>query len=177
MKLRKKQIELVIQCVGEGLETGEINKLAAKFKPPFKVTRQQVDYYRKTREVQLTKIKDASETSALKTGLSLKENRVKILHDLADLLCKDLFENNMMWLDQAKGIGSGPTWEKYEYQEFNAAEIAQLRAVLDDIAAEVGERVKKQEITGKDGGPIPFDLDSWKQEREKRLQSIKKLEE
>lgn len=177
MKLRKKQREYLVQLVAEGLETDEINKLAAKFKPPFKVTRQQVDHYRKTRGIKIDEIKDADETSALKVGLSLKENRVKLLHDMAELLRADLFDNGLLWTEQAKGLGSGPAFERYDYLEFNQAEVSQLRGILDDIAAEVGERINKSEITGKDGGPIPFDLDSWRKEREKRLQSVKKLEE
>lgn len=154
MKLNKKQRTQLLVWIAEGLETGEINKRAAKFKPPFQVTRQQVDHYRKTRDVKLDEIKAQDETSALKTGLSLKENRVKLLHDLAELLGKDIFEKNLLWLDQAKGIGSGENYERIDYQEFNTAEIAQLRGVLDDIASEVGERVKKQEVTGKDGKPL-----------------------
>jgi hypothetical protein len=177
MKLNKRQREQLLVWVAEGLDTGEINKRAAKFKPAFSVTRQQVDHYRKTRDVSIEEIKKKDETSALKTGLSLKENRVQLLHNLAELLRKDIFENNLIWLAQAKGLGSGKNFERYDYQEFNTAEIAQLRGILDDIAAEVGDRIKKSEITGKDGGPIPFDLDTWKAEREKRLQAVKKLEE
>lgn len=177
MKLNKKQREQLLTWIAEGLESGEINKRASKFKPAFEVTRQQVDHYRKTRDVSIEELKGQGETSALKTGLALKENRVKMLQDLADLLAADIFKGGLLWTESAKGIGSGPTWERYEYKEFNAAEVRELRATLEDIAAEVGDRIRKQEITGKDGAPIPFDLDSWKQEREKRLQTVKKLEE
>lgn len=177
MKLNKKQREFLLQNIAQGLESGEINKLAAKFKPAFKVTRQQVDFYRKTRDVSIEEIKGKDESSALKTGLALKENRVKLLQELATILSKDIFENNKVWLDQAKGLGAGPFWEKYEYQEFNASEITQLRGVLDDIAAEVGDRIKKSEVTGKDGAPLAFDLDAWKKDRESRLKAVKKMEE
>lgn len=154
MKLNKKQREQLLVWVAEGLESGEINKRAAKFKPAFQVTRQQVDHYRKTREVELGKIKSEDEASALKTGLALKENRVKMLQDLAELLAKDIFKDGLLWTENSKGLGSGPSWERFDYKEFNAAEVAQLRGALDDIASEVGERVKKQEVTGKDGDPL-----------------------
>lgn len=154
MKLNKRQREFVIQKVGEGLETGEINKLAAKFKPPFRVTRQQVDHYRKTRAVDLGKIKEAGEYDALKTGLSLKEERVKLLHDLAALLASDIFQNDLLWTNEVKGIGSGALFEKVNYKEFNASEVRELRATLEDIAAEVGDRIRRQELTGKDGAPL-----------------------
>lgn len=154
MKLNKKQKKHFLELLAEGLETGEINKRAAKFKPAFEVTRSQVDYYRKTREVDLQKIKEEDENSALKTGLAVRENRVKLLNDMAEKLRKDLFEGDKIWLDQAKGLGSGPTWERYEYKEFNAGEIAQLRGILDDIASEMNERIKRTELTGKDGQPL-----------------------
>ena len=154
MKLNKRQKKQLLEWIAEGLESGEINKRAAKFKPAFEVTRQQVDHYRKTRKFDIGKLKEEDETSALKTGLALREKRVELLKDLADKLQEDIFKNNRLWLDQAKGLGSGLTYEKYNYQEFNAAEVMQLRGVLDDIAAEVNERTKRTEITGKDGQPL-----------------------
>ena len=159
MKLNKKQKAFLLERVAEGLETGEINKLASKFKPPFEVSRSQVDHYRQTRKVSISQIKEEDENSALKTGLSLKENRVKLLHELAEKLKNDLFNDGLLWTDNAKGIGSGPLWEKYDYKEFNAAEVAQLRGVLEDIASEVGDRAKRQEITGKDGEKLSMRLD------------------
>jgi hypothetical protein len=59
----------------------------------------------------------------------------------------DIFEGRL-WLDQIKSIGSGPDQQVIEFQEFNAAEVKEYRAVLDDIAKEVGGRAQKQEITG-----------------------------
>ena len=159
MKLNKKQKAFLLERVAEGLETGEINKLASEFKPPFEVSRSQVDHYRQTRKVSISQIKEEDENSALKTGLSLKENRVKLLHELAEKLKNDLFNDGLLWTDNAKGIGSGPLWEKYDYKEFNAAEVAQLRGVLEDIASEVGDRAKRQEITGKDGEKLSMRLD------------------
>ena len=154
MKLRKKQRESLLAWIAEGLETGEINKRAAKFKPAFSVTRQQVDYYRGTRDVSIDDLKENGEYDALKSGLAIKENRVKLLEELAQLLKVDIFQNNLLWLEQAKGLGSGENYERYDYREFNTQEVAQLRGILDDIAAEVGERVRKQELTGKDGKPL-----------------------
>jgi len=154
MRLNKKQREQLLTWIAEGLESGEINKRASKFKPAFQVTRQQVDHYRKTRDVSIEEIKEQGETSALTTGLALKENRVKMLQGLADLLSRDIFKNGLLWTENAKGLGSGPDFERYDYKEFNAAEVRELRATLEDIASEVGERVKKQELTGKDGKPL-----------------------
>ena len=153
MRLKKDQKEAVLTWIAEGLETDEINKRAAKFKPRFQVLRSQVDWYRKTRGVKLEEIKAADETSALKTGLALKENRVDRLQQLANLLIADLFENKLLWTDEVKGIGGADNFERIDYKEFNKAEVDALRGVLDDIAAEVGQRIKKSDVTT-DGKPI-----------------------
>ncbi len=177
MKLNKKQRAQLLEWIAEGLESGEINKRAAKHKPPFNVTRQQVDHYRKSRQIDLQKIKKEDETSALNTGLALKAERVKLLQDLAKQMSDDLLVKKLLWLDQAKGIGSQDNYERIDYQEFNSAEVAQLRGVLDDIAQEVHERIKKHEVGGPGGGPIPiFDLDAWMKERAARLSKVKNLE-
>lgn len=153
MKLRKDQKLLVIACIAEGLETGEINKRAAKFKPPFKVSRSQVDWYRKTREVKLDEIQETEEKSALKSGLAIKANRVDVLQRLADRLIIDLLpresHKSLLWVNMSKTVAN----ERYEYQEFNRAEVEALRGVLDDISAEVGERVRKSDVTSA-GKPI-----------------------
>lgn len=115
------------------------------FKPPFGVSRQQVDYYRKTRKQDIAAISAISEKNALIEGYALKETRVYKLSVLAALLERDLL-NGFIWLDQVKGIGSGPIAEIVDYEEFNAGEIAQYRGILDDIAKEVGDRIKNVDM-------------------------------
>jgi|SRR6185503_7909508 len=153
MTLNKSQKEAVLMWIAEGLETDEINKRAAKVKPPFTVSRRAVAHYRKTRGVKLEEIKEADETSALNKGLALKENRVDRLQQLADLLIGDLFENDLLWTDEVKGIGGADNFERIDYKEFNKAEVDALRGVLDDLASEVGERVKRSDVTS-GGEPI-----------------------
>lgn len=147
MKLRKAQKEAVLQWVGEGLTTDEINARAAKFKPKFKVSRSQVDFYRKSRDTKLNEIKEAGEMDALTTGLALKDKRVEVLQKLADRMVTDLLpaelKDSLLWVQQAKTVAN----EKYTYLEFNKPEVDTLRGVLDDIAAEVGDRVKKTDVT------------------------------
>ena len=137
----------MLKWVAEGLRTDEINDKASVFEPPFDVSRQQVDYYRKTRKQDIAVILSVSEDSALKEGYALKEYRVYKLSMLAALLEKDLF-GGFIWLDQSKGIGSGDIAEILDYEEFNTAEIAQYRGLLDDIAKEVGGRIQKTEHSG-----------------------------
>jgi len=170
MRLKKAQREALLAWIAEGLETDEINQRAAKHKPKFRVTRQQVDHYRKTRRQNIQDIKQTGELTALSSGLAKVEERVKLLQDLAELLRVDLFQANKLWLDQQKSVGMNT----FSYQEFNASEVAQLRAVLDDIAQELGERGKTLEHKGQIG---LFDIEQWKEDRKKRLAAIEATEE
>jgi hypothetical protein len=142
MRLKKAQKEAVLKWIAEGLQTDEINGLANSFDPPFSVLRSQVDYYRKTRWIDLEAISKISEKTALVEGYALKEHRVYKLSLLAALMEKDLF-GGFLWTDQVKGVGSGEIAEIVDYEEFNGAEVVQYRGVLDDIAKETGGRVQK----------------------------------
>lgn len=141
-QLKRKQKQALLQWIGEGLQSGEISERAAKFDPPFVVSRQQVDYYRKTRKIDLDAIAHITEQNALVEGYALKEHRVYKLSMLAALMEKDLL-NGFLWTDELKGVGSGLAATIVEYEAFNAAELAAYRGVLDDIAKETGGRVQK----------------------------------
>jgi len=159
MRLKKSQKEAVLTWIAEGAQSDEINGRAASFDPPFTVSRQQVDYYRDSRKVDIDAIRSIDEKTALVAGYALKEHRVYKLSLLAALMEKDLI-GGFMWLDQVKGVGSGDIAELVDYEEFNASEIVQYRGVLDDIAKETGGRAQKTEHTGKDGAPL-FDMPAW----------------
>lgn len=150
MRLKKAQREALITWIAEGLQTDEINERAAKFKPRFKVSTRLVTHYRKTRGVKLEEILEAGEIDALQTGFAVKENRVKALQQLADKMMGDLLGGDKMWLLQVKGIGSRDDFERVEYWEFNRSEVDALRGVLDDIAIEVGQRIRRTDLTSKD---------------------------
>jgi len=147
MRLRKAQKEKVLEWIAAGLRTDEINAKAAGFDPPFDVSRQQVDFYRKTRKTDLLAIEAVSQKNALIEGYALRENRVYKLSVLASLMERDLF-GGFLWTDEVKGVGSGDIAEIVDYEEFNAAEVIQYRGVLDDIAKETGGRIQRQDITG-----------------------------
>ncbi len=153
MRLKKTQKEKTLEWVAEGLQTDEINERASSFDPPFVVSRQQVDYYRKTRDTDIKAIRSISENTALIEGYSQKEHRVYKLSILASLMERDLL-GGFLWTDDVKGVGSGPVAEIVDYEVFNKAEVESYRGVLDDIARETGGRAQKQEISGPDGGPI-----------------------
>ena len=153
MRLQKGQKSALLEWVAAGLESGQINNMAGEFAPPFSVSRAQVDYYRKTRKVNLKELSESGEVDALVTGLSQKGERVKRLQLLAAMMEEDLF-GGVLWTDQVKSIGSGMSQERIEYEEFNAGEVQQYRGLLDDIAREVGGRASKTELTGADGAPL-----------------------
>jgi hypothetical protein len=153
MRLKKSQKEKVLEWVAEGLQTDEINSRAAGLDDSFSVSRQQVDYYRKTRNADIKAIRSVSEKSALVEGYAIKETRVYKLSILAAMMEKDLF-GGFLWTDDVKGVGSGDIAEIVDYELFNSAEVIQYRGVLDDIAKEVGGRILKSELTGKDGAPV-----------------------
>ena len=146
MRLRKAQKEAVLSWIGEGLRTDEINARASEFSPPFSVSTQQVDYYRRTRQADVEAITRAAELDALTQGLALKEVRVSKLQQLAALMEKDLFDG-FLWTEEVKGVGQGPAAQIVEYEAFNGAEVAAYRGVLDDIAKEVGGRAEKHDTT------------------------------
>lgn len=153
MRLKKKQRSALLEWVAAGLETGEINQKAGTFHPPFSVSRAQVDYYRKTRGIDLQTLLQSDQFDALTTGLAVKAERVKRLTLLAALMEEDLF-NGVLWTEDVKMIGSTPFQERIEFEEFNTAEVAQYRGVLDDIAKEIGGRVQRSELTGADGKEV-----------------------
>lgn len=144
MRLKKSQKEKLLEWISEGLQTDEINARAADFDSPFDVSRQQVDWYRSTREKSIAAMAAAGEHDALTAGLALKSNRVQKLQQLAALMEQDIF-GGFLWTDQVKMIGSGPFSKEVDYEEFNTAEVTQYRGVLDDIAKEVGDR--RQTVT------------------------------
>ena len=146
----------MLTWIAEGLKTDEINKRAAKFKPRFKVSTRLATHYRKTRGVKLEEIQDEGETDALKTGFALKENRVAALQKLADVMLAELTRegDNRLWLTQVKGIGGYENYERIEYKEFNKAEVDALRGVLDDMATEMGHRIRRTDLTS-GNKPLP----------------------
>lgn len=139
MRLKKSQKEALLSWISEGLQTDEINERAAAEEPPFRVSRQQVDWYRDRRAVDIKAIQQAGEHDALTTGLAIKAERVRKLQQLAALMERDLF-GGFLWTDQIKMIGSGDAQQEVEYEEFNTAEVQQYRGTLDDIAKEMGHR-------------------------------------
>lgn len=159
-RLSKSQKEKLLAWISEGLETDEINERAADFTPPFAVSRQQVDYYRQSREVKLKEIRDGDEEDALRTGYALRVNRVRSLERLARLIEEDLF-SGLLWIDDVKSVGQPSVI--VDFQRFHEAGVRQWRGLLDDIAREMGERRAVEQ---------PGDLPDFSQLTDDQLRAI-----
>lgn len=151
--LKRRQKKALLQWIAEGLQSDEINARGAEFDPPFNVSRQQVDYYRRTRRIDLEAIQHIDEQTALTQGYADKQHRVYKLSLLAALLENDLL-NGLLWTDDVKGVGAGAVAEVVDFEQFNRAEVDAYRGVLDDIAKETGGRIVRTDLTT-DGKPIP----------------------
>ncbi len=80
----------------------------------------------------------------MEEGLALDHERVSALKELAGVLLDELRQDDRRWVRDVKQIGKGETAEKVDVERFNAAEVEQLRGLLDDIAKEKGERKEGQ---------------------------------
>ncbi len=99
---------------------------------------------------------EAQRRAILEEGFALDHERVKALKELANILLDELRQYERRWVQDVKQVGSGENAERVNIERFNAAEVEQLRGLLDDIAKEKGERrqTQRHELTGADGGPI-----------------------
>lgn len=95
--------------------------------------------------------RETRKQAILSSGFALQYNRIASLQKLADLLEGELYEEDKRWLPDAKQIGAGDMAERVDIVRFNRALIEQFRQTLDDIAAEMGERVKGLELRGRVG--------------------------
>lgn len=158
MRLNKAQREAVISWVAEGLQSDEINKRAAKFKPRFQVSPRVVTHYRKSRQVDITELTHSAEFDALRMGLSLKHERVAKLHILANTIFEDLTTSKNIWDKDHK---------------FNKQQVDSYRGLLDDIAQEIGDRGPGVQVNN----TYNFNIDEWKKVRAQRLQEVADIPE
>lgn len=111
--------------------------------------------------------KNAEREAVMNYGLALDFERVTELYRLADFLRAQIYEKGApdpvtgyqpfhnVWIPDVKSIGGGEFAERVDIERFNSALLAEYRATLDDIAKEVGGRVKKSDVTS-GGKAIPI---------------------
>ena len=150
MKLNQRQKAKLLEWVAAGYQSDEVNRLAAEFDEPFSVHRSQLFFYREHYGKRITEINSTIHDSALTTGLALREERVKRLVRLAELMEEDLLVNKKLWIiGDIRILGKGDSAQVVEREEFNQAEVTQYRGVLADIAQEMGDRKLVAETSGK----------------------------
>jgi hypothetical protein len=105
-------------------------------------------------------IKNVERDAELNYGLALDYERVRKLKRLADFLEAQLYEQGTegqfhnVWLPDVKVVGHGDSAEAVDIERFNSGLIIQYRETLEDLAAEVGGRIKRQELSGAGGGAL-----------------------
>lgn len=87
----------------------------------------------------------AEKARTLLTDYAVMYRRVAQLNEQAKQLIAMLDDPNKVWVPDVKAIGSGPDAERVDLVQFNDSLFREIRATFDDIAKELGERVKKAE--------------------------------
>jgi hypothetical protein len=84
----------------------------------------------------------------------VQHRRIQSLDRILNKLIEMTEDEDKVWLPDVKAIGNGPNAERVDLVNFNAPLFTLIDKYKASIAAEMGERVKKTELTGKDGGPV-----------------------
>lgn len=82
------------------------------------------------------------------SGFAQRFARIAELNRLAELLQTELYTEDKRWLPDVKQIGGGDFAERVDIVRFNAAVVEQYRQTLEDIAIEMGERVRGVKVSG-----------------------------
>ena len=111
---------------------------------------------------------DARRREIMETGLALDHERVEKLKQLHTKLDGYLADEDHIWIKDKKSIRVGSSvgmgdggkpiligdYEVIDLVSFNAPLIGKILETIEALAAETGGRVRKTELTGKNGGPI-----------------------
>lgn len=112
------------------------------------------------REALVAQVEQEAVTRILTEGYALMHRRVEALKNLSLKLEVYLSDEQKVWLPDVKAIGNGPDAERVDLIQFNDALIREYRATFDDLAKELGQRVKKQEIEHSWADTLDFEYDS-----------------
>ena|SRR5437879_8465321 len=89
---------------------------------------------------------EGEKARVLAEGFAQRHRRIATLNAKAEQLLAMTEDPDKIWLADVKAIGTGEFAQRVDLVQFNAALFHELRATLADIAAELGERVKKKEM-------------------------------
>lgn len=105
----------------------------------------------------LAKVIAAERAKVLTSGYALMHKRVEQLNALVEQLIEMATHKENVWVPDVKSIGTGSTAERVDLVQFNDALFREIRAHFADIAAELGERVKKKEVAFKELPPDRYE--------------------
>lgn len=83
----------------------------------------------------------------MRSGFALQHNRIVALQEQLSTLLTYTQEEHRVWVPDVKGIGTGSDAERVDLVQFNDALFKEIREYLADIADEMGERIKKKDVT------------------------------
>ncbi|HEX3642862.1 MAG TPA: hypothetical protein VHV10_16375 [Ktedonobacteraceae bacterium] len=83
----------------------------------------------------------------IRTGFALQHKRIEALNSTLEELLEMKKDHDKVWLPDVKAIGNGPNAERVDLVNFNAPLFTLIEKYANSIAAEMGERVKRKDIT------------------------------
>jgi hypothetical protein len=83
----------------------------------------------------------------LRSGFALQYKRIQSLDRLLNKLIEMTDDEDKIWIPDVKAIGNGPGAERVDLVNFNAPLFTLIDKYKASLAAEMGERVKKKDIT------------------------------
>ena len=110
---------------------------------------------------------EAIKKKAMDASYAFWPKRVHDLIDLAELLYDEINTVDKRWVPDVKQIGGGEYAERVDIVRFNSPLIREFREALDDIAAEMGERVKSVRADITTGGE-PLTVEAMEAIKKKR---------
>ena len=126
MGLTNDQKLLIQEWVAAGKSNREIIRLAAEHEPPFAVKGSNISKsYRKPVKAKVEKVRAEQKTEAVRAGLAVKDERIRMLEDTAKYLFKEL-----KLIPPARA-------------QLLPGYVNAMRGCLDDIAKELGQRSTK----------------------------------
>jgi len=143
--LTREQRNMVIEWIASGDGTTAVRQKSTQCDPPFTVSKELINYYKKSRKLRPEDVVKNGEMESIKRGLALREVRIEKLIALGEQMEKDLEKG--LWVKTTKAVNNGK--DTFETEYFNNQEIEQFRGVMDDIAREVGDRKQSTEIKNK----------------------------
>lgn len=162
-KLAPEQRRLLLTWIADGLSNGEMRQRAAAHDPPFELKAGHIKHARESMGARWKERWAATESELLEHSLARKATRIRELSELYDqhlqLLRERAADPEMAEVPGGQtGLISLGVREGRILPRYDRGLVAEMRAILDDIAKELGQRQQRIEHSGPAGAPIPVAL-------------------